>query len=134
MCHQTFLFYYSAHSFPISLNFRRSWCSDVIRENIVACELCFLCTSRMHMLCLHWSSPISSSVLCCKCIDCRVGLGITMWARGCHTSSLILHCSRPFLSTTCSLISVAWWWFYTCQKVISWLQMASSWNVPNREW
>ena len=59
----------------------------------------------MHILCLHWNSHIFSSVVCCKCIQCRVGLGIAMWARCCHTPLLIIHWSRPFLSATCPLIS-----------------------------
>ena len=49
-----------------------SRCSDVSRENIVTYAPCFLHTAHTHMLCLHWSSPISSSALYFKCIQCGV--------------------------------------------------------------
>ena len=61
---------------------------------------------RRHM-CLHWSSPVSSSALYCKCIQCGVCLCIAMWARGYHTPWLVLHSSWPCPIATCPLNSSA---------------------------
>ena len=107
-------------------------CRDVSRENIVTNALCFMLPARTHMLGLHWSSPISSSALYYKSIQCGVCLGIAMWAWGYHIPWLVLHSSWPCQITTCPLTSSATryivrllqgsiGWFHTCQEVPSWL-------------
>ena len=65
-------------------------------------KLCVVCINDRMYVCCSECNVVSnecngtttalcnlSSVLCCKCIQCGVGLGIVMLARGCHTLWLI---------------------------------------------